>query len=160
MTGPDRLRLTALLGSGALLLGAFWAERVWGLPPCPLCLWQRAAHLIALIGAVGFLHRRIGWEVAGVVGTGLSGIVGLYQAGAEAGWWALIADCGGAPDLSGLSPEAALARMLEAAPPACDAALWSFAGLSLAGWNAALSGPLLLIWLRLLFSAPLSRSGR
>lgn len=123
MTGPDRLRLTALLGSGAVWAERVWAERVWGLPPCPLCLWQRAGHLIALIGAVGLYHRSALWAGGGVVGAGLSGLIGLYQAGAEAGWWALRAGCGGAPDLSGLSPEAALARMLGTVPVPCDQAL-------------------------------------
>lgn len=153
------LRVGALIGSGAALLGAVWAERVWGLPPCPLCLWQRAGHLIALFAAIGLFHRSALWAGMGALGIGLSGLVGLYQAGAEAGWWALRAGCGGAPDLTGLSPEAALTRMLETAPVPCDQAPWAFAGLSLAGWNALLSGLLLLVWIRLL-AGPVSRSDR
>lgn len=146
MTGPARLGVALPLGSLTLLLAALWAELVWGLPPCPLCHGQRAGHLIALVGAVGLFRRSAPWAGLGALGVGLSGLLGLYQAGAEAGWWVLRAGCGGAPDLSGLSPEAALARMLATGQAACDQAPWVFAGLSLAGWNALLSGLLLTGW--------------
>lgn len=76
MIGADRLRGALVLGALSLLRAALWAELVWGLPPCPLCLWQRAGHLV---GAVGLRHRWVGWTVAGAAGTGLSGLIGLCE---------------------------------------------------------------------------------
>ncbi len=140
------LRGGAVLGSAALLTGAVLAELVWGLRPCPLCLWQRAGHLIALVGAVGVWRAHPVWTLTGATGSGLSALVGAAHFGLERGWWVVPTSCSGAIDLSGLTPEGAVAALLAAAPVRCDEVVWSLWGLSMAGWNAALSALLCLAW--------------
>src|SRR5690606_33054951 len=67
-----------------------------------------------------------------------------YHAGGELDWWELPATCSGAGGPIDLGALAALAAgpAPPVRPPMCDAVAWSFAGLSMAGWNAAIS-----IWL-------------
>lgn len=149
MTRPAwaaRVWWSALIGSGLLLCAALVAELVWGLAPCPLCQWQRGGHLIALLGIFGLWYPARGWAVPGLAGTGLSALVGSYHLGSERGWWSGPSGCSGAPDLSGLSPEGALALMMASDPVRCDEVVWSLLGLSMAGWNAALSAALLALW--------------
>src|SRR5262245_65637460 len=50
---PSRLGLLAVLGSGALLGGAYYFQYVVGLAPCEMCLWQRWPHMVAI--GVGLL---------------------------------------------------------------------------------------------------------
>ena len=38
---PSQLGLLAVLGSGALLGGAYYFQYVVGLAPCEMCYWQR-----------------------------------------------------------------------------------------------------------------------
>lgn len=47
------LILIAMAGSAALLLGALAFQRIGGLAPCELCLWQRYPHGVAIV--VGIL---------------------------------------------------------------------------------------------------------
>jgi disulfide bond formation protein DsbB len=153
-----RIWRVALIGSGSLLVAALLAEHVWGLRPCPLCQWQRAGHLIALISIFGLRHPGPRWAFPGLVGTGLSALVGSYHLGSERGWWSVPSGCSGAPDLAGLSPEGALALMMASDPVRCDEVLWSLLGLSMAGWNAVLSAALLTLWVLPLAWGRLSRS--
>lgn len=151
----------ALLGSGGLLLTAMMAEHFWGLAPCPLCLWQRAGHLLALVSFLWLRYPSRLCALPGIFGTGLSALVGTYHLGSERGWWAAPGGCTGAPDLSGMSPEGALELMMRTIPARCDEVVWSLAGLSMAGWNAAISGTLLALWVGLWAvgrAAPLNRS--
>jgi disulfide bond formation protein DsbB len=136
---PRQIALVAGLGSLALLVAAYLFEFVGGLAPCPLCLWQRWPHGIAAalgIAALAAPVRPIALLglAAMVVGTG----IGIYHAGVEYGLWQGLATCA-APDISGLSPEEALERIMAAPVVRCDEIAWSFLGISMAGWNAILS---------------------
>ena len=62
---PDRsldryrlARLLSLLVPGALLAGAFAFEYIGGLPPCEMCWWQRWAHMVAVLFALGAFAGR------------------------------------------------------------------------------------------------------
>ena len=46
-----------LLGSGALLGGAYYFQYVMGLPPCDMCYWQRYPHMVAI--AAGLRRPRL-----------------------------------------------------------------------------------------------------
>lgn len=143
----------ALVASLAMLGAAHAFERYGGLAPCNLCLKQRevfwAAAAIALPATLWALFSRASrgtpriaaFLLAAVFATGA--ITAGYHAGGELGWWTLPATCsgGGSVDL-----EALTALALGTAPPArpalCDAVVWSFLGLSMAGWNTLLSAGL------------------
>jgi len=130
---PARASLLLALASAAILLAAHALQYLGGLPPCPLCIWQRWPY-VALI-ALGLVGWR--WQSRAVLGVAtlvLLGGAGLaaYHVGIEQGWWALPAGC-----IAGSSAESIeeLKRLLAEAPPACDQVGFTFLGLTLAGWN-------------------------
>jgi disulfide bond formation protein DsbB len=125
-------------------------ETFGGLTPCALCLRQREVYWLALIIAIiglAVMRARPHWRAErGVVAllglTFLTGaIVAGYHAGVEWHFWPGPATCtGGGDALAGLSAAdlgAALGTAGKA--PACDQIPWSFAGISMAGWNMVLS---------------------
>jgi disulfide bond formation protein DsbB len=134
---PSRACLLLALASAAILLGALALQYVGGLPPCPLCIWQRWPYvaLIAL-GVVGWRwHPRAMLALATLVllaGAGLA----AYHVGIEEGWWALPAGCVAGGEAQSIEE---LKRLLAEAPPACDQVSFSFLGLTLAGWNLVAS---------------------
>ena len=90
--GIGRRSLVALaaLGAAGLLGGAFFFQYVMGLPPCPLCIWQRwpQAAAIALTGMALLLPGLAPLAVplaalALLIGAGIAG----YHVGVEQGWW-------------------------------------------------------------------------
>ncbi|MGH6900793.1 MAG: disulfide bond formation protein B [Geminicoccaceae bacterium] len=152
---PSRACLCLALASAAILLGALALQYLGGLPPCPLCIWQRWPYvaLIAL-GVVGwFAYPRAMLGLATLVllaGAGLA----AYHVGIEQGWWALPAGC-----VAGGSAESIedLKRLLAEAPPACDQVSFTLLGLTLAGWN--LVGSLLLATFACAAACGLGRHG-
>lgn len=145
----------ALAASLAMLAAAHAFERFAGLPPCNLCLRQREVYwaAVAIAGAATFwalfsrasrgTPRIASFLLAVVFLTGA--ITAGYHAGGELKWWALPATCAAAPataiDLSLLT---ALAEGTggSTAFVSCGDVPWSFAGLSMAGWNFLISAAL------------------
>lgn len=142
-----------LLASLVIIVVALGFEFIGKYRPCPLCLMQRHAYYFAIAaGAVGLIASRRGlgeqWlrallaliALAFLVNAGL----GVYHSGVEWKWWAGPNSCTAAlPSLSSGGP-------LELSQPVirCDAAPWTFAGLSFAGWNAVLSAGLAALGLK------------
>ncbi len=143
----QRLGLAAGLGSAALLAGALASQVLWGLAPCPLCIWQRWPHVAAaLLGlAIAVVPRRI-LAALGALAALTSAGIALYHVGIEQRWWQGPDSCV-APDISGLSPAELLDRILAAPVVRCDDIAWSFAGISMAGWNGLLSLALAAVWI-------------
>jgi disulfide bond formation protein DsbB len=82
-----------------------------------------------------------------------------YHAGVELKWWHGPATCtgGGAMDIN------AIRNLLNGGAvhePMCDVAVWSFGGLSMAGWNAVAAGILTLVSLAAVLRKPEARRGR
>ena len=128
-------------GSAALLLGAFAFQHLGGLAPCPLCIWQRWPHAIAIALALAALiaGRRAGllYPVIALillVGAG----IGAFHAGVEQGWWEGPSTCSGG-DIGDLSTQDLINQIMTAEIVRCDEIPWSFLGLSMAAWNAVVS---------------------
>jgi disulfide bond formation protein DsbB len=147
-------------GSAALLLGALAFQHWGGLQPCVLCLWQRWPHVVAIaLGLCGmFLVRQ------GNVGTGerhraglvtlsaglallVTAGIGIFHAGVEQQWWEGTAACGTTGPV-GVSAASLRDQLLAAPVVRCDEIAWELFGLSMAGWNALISGALALIGLK------------
>ena len=148
--------LTALdaLGSAALLLGAFIFE-YFGYAPCKLCIWQRWPHGLAIgagliIAAFGF-HRLL--ALLGALSAFVSASVGAYHVGVEQKWWEGPKGCSGF-NIAELSPAEAMDVIMGAQLVRCDEVSWAFLGLSMPGWNMALSLVLVAVWL---FSISMSK---
>lgn len=142
---------TALAGIGllstAMLGAALVSQYLFGLPPCELCHWQRWAHIAAIgLAGIGFLAAGPGrgGRMAAAAGLGLAGLALLagagiagFHVGVELHWWEGTSACGGAgtPD----SLEALRAQIMAQPVVRCDEVAFSFAGISMAGWNGLLS---------------------
>lgn len=147
---PGKLGLAAALGSGALLGGALYFQYVVGLPPCEMCHWQRWPHMVAIVaGLAAFaafasppLARLLLW--AAIAALAVSAAIGVFHAGVEYHWWAGPQACSGAIPV-GLSAEELRKALFAAKMVRCDQVAWSMWGLSMAGWNALLSGTLAIV---------------
>lgn len=133
-------------GSAALLLGAFGFQYLGGLAPCKLCLWQRWPHAAAvLIGILALLLPGRALPFAGAGAALVTGALGGYHMGIEQGWWPGPATCSAAAPGS-LPADALFERIMAAPVVRCDEVPWQMLGLSMAGWNMALSLALALVW--------------
>lgn len=156
----------AFLASAAMLAAAHGFEHFADLPPCPLCLRQREIYWAALAiagpsAAWGLAVARYGTPrlaafllfavfAAGAVTAG-------FHAGGELDWWALPATCSGVTGPVSLQDLQALLGGEPQRAPSCGDVAWSFAGLSMAGWNAVISAGLSLVSL---FAAMRPRDAR
>jgi disulfide bond formation protein DsbB len=148
MSELTRRALPALLGSLLLLLGAFAFQYLGGLAPCPLCIWQRWPHAIAIaLGLIVLVWPSRGLAaLAGLAVLAGAGI-GLYHAGIELDWWPGPTTCT-APPPEAAAPGELLDQILATPAVLCDEIAWSWLGISMAGWNALLSLGLAFLWFR------------
>jgi disulfide bond formation protein DsbB len=72
--------------------------------------------------------------------------IGAFHAGVEQGWWQGPTSCSGG-DIGAMSADELLDSIMAAPLVRCDEIAWSFLGLSMAAWNAAISLGLALLWL-------------
>ena len=148
------------LGLGFLGLGLAALAIAWGFPliggyvPCKLCLEQREPYYVALpvvaLASLGAFRGGLACPVRGAfVVAGLlmlyGATTGIYQAGAEWGWWLGPNDCGvtdagGTTNVGDLMTQLQTVRLVS-----CSDASGRFLGLSFAGWNVLASGGLALI---------------
>jgi len=134
----EAARLVALLLPLGLLGGALGSQYIGGLTPCEMCYWQRWPHGVAIaIAALSFatpartgLSRTLVLVAAAAIA--VSGAIGVYHAGVEAGVFEGLTTCtAGGPQ--------SLDQILNAPLVRCDQVQWSLLGISMAGWNAILS---------------------
>lgn len=149
-------RALALFVPAVLLAGAYGSQYLGGLLPCEMCYWQRWAHWAALAlaiisyGAAGWLPdrgRSFVWLAA--LAILISGAIGVYHAGVEAGVFEGFTQCTSVA--SGGSPDELIADIMAKPLIRCDEVQWSWLGVSMAGWNAilSLSAALVILWLSL-----------
>jgi disulfide bond formation protein DsbB len=146
---PASAAFIAALVMFATLAGAWYFQYQLGYEPCPLCLQQRIPYYFAIpLGlAVAALARygapksylRYGLYLLALVLI-VSVALGVYHAGVEWKLWKGPTACA-----AGALPTAPPGNILDALknPPRvvpCDDAAWRFLGISLAGYNALISG--------------------
>lgn len=147
---PSKLGLLAALGSGALLGGAYYFQYVVGLPPCDMCYWQRWPHMVAIaaglaaLGSFAWPRLALVFTLTAITALMVTSGIGVFHAGVEYGLWPGPQACSGAIP-RGLSAEELRKYLFNARMVRCDQAAWSMWGVSMAGWNAILSGALALM---------------
>ncbi|MEC3912470.1 disulfide bond formation protein B [Sphingobium sp. CR2-8] len=152
-----KARLLALLTPMLLLGGAYISQYVGGLHPCEMCWWQRYPHMVAIPLALIAYAVRGRACVSGLftgfagIGVGISGLIGLFHAGVEYGWWEGLTTCSTSP--SGGSGADLLNQIMATPLIRCDVAPWNLLGISLAGYNGLLSSAAALAILALLLKA-------
>lgn len=142
MTDSPNLRLAqrlALAVPALLLAGAYLSQYGFGLYPCEMCWWQRYPHFAAVgLALLSFFAapRRL-WVALAAGGILTSGLIGLFHAGVEYGWWEGITSCAAIPSAN--EGESALDAIMNAPLVRCDEAAWTLLGISLAGFNFLIS---------------------
>jgi disulfide bond formation protein DsbB len=141
----------AAVGAAAIA-GAWFFELVLKLRPCPLCLEQRVPYYIGI--PLALIVAIVAWRgapralvIGGLVVLAALMLWGAYlavfHAGVEWKLWAGPAECSGA---AALGPAGGLLnRLQDIVVVRCDEAAWRFLGISLAGYNAVISGALALV---------------
>ncbi len=141
---PSRLGFFAFVASGALLLGALYFQYAMGLPPCDLCHLQRYPHIVTVVAGLGALvcyrNQRLALALVIVAIGGLiaTSAIGVYHAGVEYKWWLGPQTCTGNMP-TGLSVEELKKYLFGKKMVRCDEIPWAMWGISMAGWNAAIS---------------------
>jgi len=135
----------ALFLAAAVILTALGFEYLGGYAPCPLCILQRYAWYAAIpllfvaMALVGEMPRLAGLIFFAVTLAFLANAgLGVYHAGVEWKFWPGPDTCGTAQALP-TSPADLLNGLAQARVVRCDEAAWTFAGLSMAGWNVVVS---------------------
>ena len=136
-------RLIALLLPIGLLGGALGSQYIGGLSPCEMCYWQRWPHGAAiLLAALAFTGpadspRSRLLTLLAAAAIAVSGAIGVYHAGVEAGIFEGFTTC---TAMAGTGSTGDLLAQITKAPIVrCDQVQWAFLGISMAGWNAILS---------------------
>jgi disulfide bond formation protein DsbB len=142
---PSQIGLAAALTSIALLAGALYFQYVVGLPPCDLCHWQRYPHIasivlgLAAVASLAAPRPAYVFALAAIAALFVTAGIGVFHVGVEQHWWTGPQACSGQIP-SGLSPAELKKYLFSAKMVRCDQAAWSLWGISMAGWNAILSG--------------------
>jgi disulfide bond formation protein DsbB len=138
MTSFQKARALALLIPAALLAGAWGFQLIGHLYPCEMCHWQRWPHYaalpIALLAFVPGMPQRPLVALAAIA-IAVSGAIGVAHAGVEYHWWQGFTPCTSTFSSGGDT----LSAIMNAPVVRCDAPQWTFAGISLAGFNAIVS---------------------
>jgi len=148
MTSFQKARFLALLIPAALLAGAWGFQLIGHLYPCEMCHWQRWPHYaalpIALLAFVPGMPQRP-LVVLAAIAIAISGAIGVAHAGVEYHWWQGFTPCTSTFSSGGDT----LSAIMSAPVVRCDAPQWTFAGVSLAGFNAVISlgGALVILFL-------------
>ncbi|MEM7056065.1 MAG: disulfide bond formation protein B [Pseudomonadota bacterium] len=142
--------LLAGLGSFLLLAGAFGFQFIGELAPCPMCIWQRWPHAVAILIAVSAMtllwqQRRV-LAGMGAATMAFSTGLGIFHAGVEQKWWKGPGSCSGA-DPGALSSDQLLDQLLETPLVRCDEIVWDLFGITMAGWNGLISIGLAVLWI-------------
>ncbi len=134
-----------VLAAAVGVLGAALAmQYLAGLPPCRLCIaqrWTYVAEIIlagfALVPAAPDSWRRASVAL-GALAFAVGGAIAVYHVGVEQGWVAAPEACSGIA--TGARTIEELRRALPEAPLGrCDEVPWTLFGISLAGYNVAVS---------------------
>jgi disulfide bond formation protein DsbB len=138
MTSFQKARALALLVPAALLAGAWGFQLIGHLYPCEMCHWQRWPHYaalpLALLAFVPRMPQRLLVTLAALA-IAVSGAIGVAHAGVEYHWWQGFTPCTSTFSSGGDT----LSAIMKAPVVRCDAPQWTFAGISLAGFNAVIS---------------------
>ena len=132
------------LASIAVLGSALASQYFGGLAPCKLCHYQRWPYFFTIAAGIGAWALPVGsatkrWLVAACgLAFAIGGVVAIYHAGVEYGWFAGPESCSG----TGPAPQTIeeLRRQLLAQPVVrCDEPAWTMFGVSMAGYNVLAS---------------------
>lgn len=147
-SAPDR-RAALIFGIAAATIGGAWlSEYGFGYIPCKLCLLQRWPYYfgVPLAALAWIVVRLLGAPNAARPAFAMLALIfmvsvalGVHHSGVEWGWWPGPSDCGGRIGAGPANVGDLLSAMNNTRLVSCTEAPFRILGLSLAGWNAAVS---------------------
>lgn len=148
----DAVRVLPLvvIAAGVIALGTAFIAQYWGgLQPCVLCVYQRWPYGIAIVLGLAALATggaARGWllALAGLT-FAVGGAIAGFHVGVEQGWWEGTSQCGATGKADSI--EALRAQIMAAPLVRCTDIAWSFAGISMAGFNLIASAILAIVTL-------------
>lgn len=143
--------------SAAMLIAALAFQYIGGLAPCPICIWQRWPHLVAVLcmALMMLLPWRF-WALIAAIAMGINALISLYHTGIERSWWPGPDSCTGG-DVGALSSGELLDQILATDVVLCDQVAWEMWGLSMASWNGLVCVLLAGLWYRAYASSSASQ---
>lgn len=129
------LLLAGMLG---LILSAQILTRVFGVIPCPMCLWQRYIHMaLAVLAAISLSPKTHRLTLPTIGTLALAGwAIAAWQFAAQHGLLPWPPSCGSTSAQSLVAQaDDLLAAMQSTKVVPCDKETFTVLGLSLAGWN-------------------------
>ena len=143
----NTLILAAAGGSAALLIAAFIFQ-AFGYAPCHLCLLQRYPHAVAVaIGLLALWTRGPALPWLGALAALTTAGIGVYHSGVERKLWAGPDTCTSG-DISGLSTDQLMDKILNAPLVRCDEIPWQMFGITMANLNVIFSVLLAALWVK------------
>lgn len=138
-----------LLGLASIaILGTAYTFQHFGYEPCTLCYYQRYPYMaVVLFSGLALLlsHSKGGPDhlVLLLVGASIAALfldtgIAAFHVGVEQKWWEGLSTCGGGSASSG-SVEDLLQQMQRIKLVRCDEPAWTLFGISMAGYNVALT---------------------
>lgn len=151
---------TMLFLAAAVIVAALAFQYIGGHQPCALCYVQRYAYyagvplLFAALVVLSSDQPRLAAIIFFVVSLAFMANAGLgvYQAGAEYGFWPGPEACSGTQELS-TNVDDLLGGLENTVVVRCDKPEWWFLGLTFAGWNALVSFVIFIGSLKAAFAA-------
>jgi disulfide bond formation protein DsbB len=123
--------------TASLLVSAYVLEVYFNAIPCPMCLWQRQAHILILGLAIAGLGARFRPYFAGAIGVvALAGMaIASWQFAAQNQWLPFPPSCTSLGQAALAEANQLLTNMGTTRVVPCDKETFHILGLSLAGWN-------------------------
>ena len=151
--------ILAFVLSAGLLGGALFFEHGLGYSPCQMCYWQRDAHkAVMIVSVLGLAWRLISKSAkydrvlllfVGVA-FAVSFTIAFWHMGVEYKWWDGPKSCSAPTGPTAINPNDIMDALNgKAKLPQCNEAPWHLLGISMAGYNALISGVASLFGLRL-----------
>ena len=146
LQAPRYLAIAITIASAVILSAAFISQYGFGLKPCILCLYQRGPYALNItLGLLAFLatfrYPRLATLL--IYLAALSFLTGAVIAGShvgvEQGWWKGLSSCGGDIVPQNVSIEEMRQSLTHQKIVRCDKPAWLLFGISMAGYNFAIS---------------------
>jgi protein dithiol:quinone oxidoreductase len=139
---PRNLFWLTAFGCFAAIAAALYMEHVWGLEPCPLCVFQRVAVIVAgLIALLAAIYHPVslGRKIYGgliVLTSVIGGAIAIRQLYLQSLPEDQVPACSPGLDyLMDVFPMTEVLQMVLTGDGSCAEVSWTFIGISIPGWT-------------------------
>ena len=131
----------SFLFSLTAILFALYYEYIENYPPCELCLYQRFPYYLIIAMTLFFFVFKTNFNIISnliILAVIISLLLSVTHAGVELGWWQIKSSCSN--NIKDFNDIEKLRSFLEDVPiTKCDQIIWSYKGISMAGYNVIFS---------------------